>query len=982
MNNFKCNILIIDDNYIALKKIFHVICNNISLLFDLNQTACTFDSSPLNFNSLNINNSVNLHSYNFDLKSGIDENSSIIYDFIVKQEINILFVDHGFYDLSESNGVIYKSDNKSNNAIELIGQIMTNDFVYNKIFLNQLVVYTFNPAKSNKYFNGNAKELNRKYKDKIKNLQFIETSPYFNLYESVDNLNSNPNSENRMGSKIGFEKYGLNIGNVLFDFLKFKKYIPNYLDIQYNYFEKNNLDISNFLKHINKYFNYENINIGFISFSTEKSSEELYLIDSPYKEYYLKYDKQIKEKDYFNIIYKQYHINENENNQEFNYSVFLYKKIENEIIFSSKHCKYDVNEEVYLDFFLEECDNMLPYFHTAVFYEPDKFTDKEMLLTKKIDIENSVPKDTLLIWFNNDSKIVNYKGRLQFLVWKKVNISINDENNYIESIKSQSEEIFNHYFKLIKPKAEETLIPKFQEQIQTQALRSAISQVLARNMSHNIGSHVMNALVNTKYLENFCSKKDSLKSYKPNNDFDNEDEHKTFNQIAIYNNYVKCRMDYLADITFGVPAMLSTINVYQDLFLPLDRVRLLLDNISGRSNKFKYKIEFKRDGIVIDNTTDFSIAMPNDVLGCQAFYNIIENVIRNTAKHAKAPAEQIINFTVNFRDIALNEVEKLESLKNCYQSYYCVEIYDDIEINGINKLIISQNEKINDNVLTNENVLRSTSLGMVEMDASAAYIRQMDIVNIDNTEYDVSHDENLYSEKGNLNIIKAFAKEGKYLGYRFFIKKPQEVLIVTENTVENANDLINEGVLVETINTFVENLNKNHIYNYNFIVIDCQEKDKISSIIANKEANITKRIFYKTRVEIEELFKYNKSKIIEEVWRWQEKKIETEFSFIEEISDIFTPINISININGESKSATFDSHFEKQKEESKNAAKETDEIWNNLVKSYFYYECLSSKGESKLPNYYEILNFLRKNKLDSYISNLLLNREQWSLNLY
>ncbi len=41
-------------------------------------------------------------------------------------------------------------------------------------------------------------------------------------------------------------------------------------------------------------------------------------------------------------------------------------------------------------------------------------------------------------------------------------------------------------------------------------------------------------------------------------------------------------MDYLADLTFGTPAMLTSKNVFTDIFEDLDKVRLLLDNISGR----------------------------------------------------------------------------------------------------------------------------------------------------------------------------------------------------------------------------------------------------------------------------------------------------------------------------------------------------------------------------------------------------------------
>jgi len=66
------------------------------------------------------------------------------------------------------------------------------------------------------------------------------------------------------------------------------------------------------------------------------------------------------------------------------------------------------------------------------------------------------------------------------------------------------------------------------------------------------------------------------------------------------------------------------------------------------------------------------------------------------------------------------------------------------------------------------------------MDASAAYLRQLDIISINSDDYDVKTDEEIHNDT-NFNILKAFnasTDESKtILGYRFFVKKPQEALI-------------------------------------------------------------------------------------------------------------------------------------------------------------------------------------------------------------
>ncbi|MBK7683460.1 MAG: hypothetical protein IPJ26_13805 [Bacteroidetes bacterium] len=127
------------------------------------------------------------------------------------------------------------------------------------------------------------------------------------------------------------------------------------------------------------------------------------------------------------------------------------------------------------------------------------------------------------------------------------------------------------------------LIPNLHESIEKQATKSAISQVMARNMSHNIGSHVMNKLIgDLRSLEllDFEKDKTSYKSSKltelhskieeklKKDDWYNKANDKLKgralkNEIALklisdFNSYVKCRMDYLADLTFGTPAMLSS----------------------------------------------------------------------------------------------------------------------------------------------------------------------------------------------------------------------------------------------------------------------------------------------------------------------------------------------------------------------------------------------------------------------------------------
>ena len=147
------------------------------------------------------------------------------------------------------------------------------------------------------------------------------------------------------------------------------------------------------------------------------------------------------------------------------------------------------------------------------------------------------------------------------------------------------------------------------------ALRNASVSIMGRNMSHNIGSHVL-----ARYAS--VSKEDMIK----------EDMIK---EVEKFTRYLQERMDFIADV--------STTDVFYSLPLKFygysirglvgsgkqdddERQRILLDRISGL------------DGVklILANKNldkDFTYASPGGRLGMQALYVILENIARNTAKH-------------------------------------------------------------------------------------------------------------------------------------------------------------------------------------------------------------------------------------------------------------------------------------------------------------------------------------------------------------
>jgi len=366
-----------------------------------------------------------------------------------------------------------------------------------------------------------------------------------------------------------------------------------------------------------------------------------------------------------------------------------------------------------------------------------------------------------------------------------------------------------------------------ENEVKLQATRAAISQVMARNMSHNIGSHVMNKLVTG--VKNIDWKKTKYTSL-INNDLTvklqkDKDKHEIIiDQLTCFNNYIRSRMDYLADIALGTPVMQYGRSV-KDVMLEFDKVRLLLEYISGLSD-FKYEIEY-------NDTINYVVAMPNNVLGCQALYNIIENIIRNTAKHGGAT--ETVRFEINIREISDHD------LKQKYgDDLYEVTVCDSVPAKD-EELADKQNEKINGKIIGDDYKLRHGSLGMAEMKSSAAYLRKISLSLIDSEDIDPP-------------LLAAFLDDNKHLVYRFYLRKPKMVMYVKNNiSGQTLNDkLKTNGVELLSSVDFKNKLCNGAIFDHNFIVYD---DDEIVELIKMDQyrSSLPVRCYKKEAIDINEI---------------------------------------------------------------------------------------------------------------------------------
>lgn len=358
--------------------------------------------------------------------------------------------------------------------------------------------------------------------------------------------------------------------------------------------------------------------------------------------------------------------------------------------------------------------------------------------------------------------------------------------------------VYNLGFKEVKQIYYKGIEDKHTNEMKREASRAAISQVMARNMSHNIGSHVLSryksiADFRSETIEEPLQYKAEKLNVNPllNSSFVSHQGVSAATQRAYFNEYLKNRMDFLADVATTDPTLESHLYLLKDVLAGLDKNRILLNRISGLDSGIEFDIEVylkKDNGELLaiqsdDSSNDRPLAIPNDILGCQAFYIIIENIIRNVTKHSKADERSRGAKTLKF----LIKVVLERYREN--PGYYEVSIYDSFHETPakMSEIVEKRNAMIRDTVLdARTNKLRVVGLGTVEMVVCAAYLRRVPLDLIENDFYKLN--DQRYAERKGVkipNVIYAYShkveNQKASLGYKFYIRVPQKLLVIDDH---------------------------------------------------------------------------------------------------------------------------------------------------------------------------------------------------------
>lgn len=319
---------------------------------------------------------------------------------------------------------------------------------------------------------------------------------------------------------------------------------------------------------------------------------------------------------------------------------------------------------------------------------------------------------------------------------------------------------------------------EFRERMINFALVSAIAAIMSRNMSHNIGSHVI------------------FYSASANQDYD-PNEHKIFLR------YLQERMEFLSlvsttEANWGVKYGLKS------LIKHFKSQKILLDNIvksEGIDNN-NVKIEIVPESKLPSGDMP-DILMPHGEAGKQAIYTILENFIRNTAKHQWSTLDEKKKpetFKINVR---CEEIDELPLM-------YKITISSNVA--GCDHALIERlNVQLSEKILDDKCQLMQTNRGLKEQRISACFLRLLPVMRIE--EYTPDNETKLTMKSSCKPLVKAVCTKNYgsgslnhhicdlddcSFGFEFYVLKPMELLWIgghgfTSNEIGSLKD---KGILV------------------------------------------------------------------------------------------------------------------------------------------------------------------------------------------
>lgn len=544
-------------------------------------------------------------------------------------------------------------------------------------------------------------------------------------------------------------------------------------------------------------------------------------------------------------------------------------------------------------------------FYGGEFERPIEFSQasdgKEQQLIIKVDNSSKKVRKTVRIWkiLDREEKPKKHLGYLACI----------DPEGLYTSWEKQSD-------LAIRETVEMALLAYNRKQgILRQGISAAVAAIMSRNMSHNIGSHVLSYIVNeyalhdkgdlAKQLRKVIEddivgsivnqvldwKNESHSNEKIKTSIPNLMKRKRGIDDFIQNNryllkYLKDRMDFIATVLTYVPSC-TTMDFARD-FIGRETVEnesqkspesinfdaklrtrmthgkpensffgdmnLLLNYICFSEKIGGHNITREKIHISLDPYRfPIPVAIPGGAIGKQAFYTIVENIVRNCAKHGARflVGEDCLKFGIQLPDVEM--IDTTADSADCQNYEYDrndllrVSITDNVgnatsDSDDVRRL----REALEEEIVDGKGNLVRENLGLKEMKVAAAFLRGVD-------PRDIIGNEIRQNGSAARKLIAVNKHSGSdCLEFSFFLLKPKQILIVTGTDSnlplkgkfrEYGIDIIKQGT--PEYKKSLEECEKNKL-RYRFIVY-CTEKKPAKP----NEDFLPRRTLFTTAEEIE-----------------------------------------------------------------------------------------------------------------------------------
>ena len=362
-------------------------------------------------------------------------------------------------------------------------------------------------------------------------------------------------------------------------------------------------------------------------------------------------------------------------------------------------------------------------------------------------------------------------------------------------------------------------VKEIERRVRPRTERAAAASIMARNISHNIASHVLSYIKNilgsesiildNGVLDNIVTKLGKDKWTFNSAILDEVDQthyagNKTISLKKLETPYLRAlgnllgyfqeRQDYIGIIASGWHHYSGAVNLKETILHPFisneekdvgngKRMKvnnLILDYIIYSEGydrqKLEFEVKFEMQGTNyqwdVENSplNNIEVALPSGITGRQAIYSILENFIRNSAKHG-LPIKKRKKVKI---DITIRE--------NVYRRDY-LEVQ--IESNG---------GDVDEHVLNNIRNVLSTGLvkeetgtvdekhkGVKEMQIAAGWLRGIEPFQL--------NDQQKLEGLPLLTVGKSEGKRGESnLTYTFYLRRSKEVLLIIPNAARGLAD--------------------------------------------------------------------------------------------------------------------------------------------------------------------------------------------------